>query len=68
MNDFRFTFDLRFLNAVISHHEAGILMTKEVRLKSTRSEVLNNADAVEQFLAGGITMLKGWRTSWYNVQ
>ncbi len=62
------TFDLRFLNAVISHHEAGIIMTKEVRLKSTRSEVLNNADAVEQFLAGGITMLKGWRTSWYNVQ
>jgi len=62
------TFDLRFLNAVISHHEAGIAMTKEVRTKSARSEVLNNADAVEQFLTGGITMLKGWRASWYNVQ
>lgn len=62
------TFDLRFLNAVISHHEAGIMMTKEVRLKSTRSEILNNADAVEQFLVGGITMLKGWRASWYSIQ
>lgn len=62
------TFDLRFLNALIAHHEAGIVMTKEVRTKSSRSEVLNNADAVEQFLSGGITMLKTWRSSWFNVQ
>lgn len=62
------TFDLRFLNALIAHHDAGIAMTKEVRTKSSRSETLNNADAVEQFLAGGLTMLRGWRSAWYNVQ
>lgn len=62
------TFDLRFLNALIAHHEAGVAMTKEVRLKSSRSEILNNADAVEQFLSGGVTMLKGWRANWFNVQ
>jgi uncharacterized protein (DUF305 family) len=62
------TFDLRFLNAVIAHHEAGISMTNEVRVKSTRSDVLDNADAVEQFLSGGITMLKDWRSQWYNIQ
>ena len=62
------TFDLRFLNAIIAHHEAGIEMTKETRLKSSRAEILNNADAVEAFLSGGLQTLKGLRSSWYNVQ
>ncbi len=61
------TFDLRFLNAVIAHHENGIVMTRDVRLKSSRSEVLDNADAVEAFLKGGIEMLKGWRGNWYSL-
>lgn len=60
-------FDLRFLNAIIAHHEAGIVMTKETRLKSSRAEILNNADAVELFLTNGIQALKGLRTSWYNI-
>lgn len=60
-------FDLRFLNAVVFHHEAGIVMTKEVRTKSSRTEILNNADAVENFLTGSIKMLKEWRKQWYNL-
>ena len=60
-------FDLRFLNALIAHHEAGIVMTKETRQKSSRAEILNNADAVEAFLANGIGMLKGMRTNWYGI-
>ena len=60
-------FDLRFLNALISHHDTGILMVKEVRQKSSRAEILNNADAVESFLSGGVTMLKDWRNQWYNI-
>ncbi len=60
--------DLRFLNALIAHHEAGIDMTQEIRTKSTRREVLDNADAVENFLSGGITMLKLWREEWYGVK
>lgn len=61
------TFDLRFLNALIAHHEEGLLMTKEVRLKSNRTEVLNNADAVEMFLTNSLDMLKKWRKEWYNI-
>lgn len=61
------TFDLRFLNALIAHHRNGILMTREIRLKSSRSEVLDNADKVEQFLSGGVAMLSDWRKKWYNV-
>lgn len=59
--------DLRFLNALIAHHEAGIEMTKDVRMKSSRTEVLNNADAVENFLSGTLPMLKEWRKQWYNI-
>jgi len=61
-------FDLRFLNALIAHHEAGIEMTQEIRTKSSRAEVLNNADAVEAFLSGSITTLKEWRKEWFNVE
>lgn len=61
------TFDLRFLNAIIAHHELGILMTRDVRTKSSRAEVLNNADAVEAFLLGGIVKLKEVRKSWYSI-
>jgi uncharacterized protein (DUF305 family) len=61
------TFDLRFLNALIAHHLNGVLMTKDVRVKSSRSEILNNADAVEKFLNDSGLMLKDWRKSWYNI-
>jgi uncharacterized protein (DUF305 family) len=61
------TVDLRFLNALIAHHEEGIGMTKEIRLKSSRSEILNNADAVEQFLKQSKTQLELWRKTWYNI-
>lgn len=61
------TFDLRFLNAIMAHHEAGIVMTKETRLKSSRAQILDNANAVETFLSNGLEMLKGLRTTWYNI-
>jgi uncharacterized protein (DUF305 family) len=61
------TFDLRFLNAIIAHHEAGIVMTKETRLKSSRAQVLDNANAVEALLSNGLQTLKGLRSTWYNI-
>lgn len=60
--------DLRFLNALIAHHEAGILMTQEIRTKSSRKEVLDNADAVELFLKTTLVTLKEWRRAWYHVE
>ena len=60
-------FDLRFLNAIIAHHEVGIMMTEETRQKTSRVEVLNNADAVEAFLSNGLEALKGLRRDWYNI-
>lgn len=61
------TIDLRFLNALIAHHEAGILMTQEVRTKTSRSEILSNADAVEAFLKSSLESLKQKRVEWFSV-
>ncbi|MEI7653467.1 MAG: DUF305 domain-containing protein [bacterium] len=61
------SFDLRFLNAIISHHDSGIVMTKEVRTKSSRTEVLDNTDAVEAFLTTTGKMLREWRKNWYQI-
>ena len=59
--------DLRFLNAIIAHHQDGIVMTKETRQKSSRAEILNNADAVESFLVNGLKTLINLRNNWYNL-
>lgn len=61
------TFDLRFLNALIAHHEEGVVMTRDVRSKSSRSEVLSNADTVEAFLTQSARTLVDWRTEWYGI-
>lgn len=60
-------FDLRFLNALIAHHEAGIAMTQEVRMKSSNKDVLNNADAVESLLQNSLVTLRDWRRTWYQI-
>ena len=52
---------------MIFHHEEGVLMTKETRLKSSRAEVLNNADALELFLNNSVEALKKLRVGWYNI-
>lgn len=60
-------FDLRFLNALIAHHEAGLVMTKDIKTKSSRTEILNNADAVDTFLNTTLKLFKDWRIEWYKI-
>lgn len=60
-------YDLRFLNALIAHHQAGLIMTKDIKTKSSRTEILNNADAVETFLTTTLKIFQDWRTAWYNI-
>jgi len=61
------TFDLRFLNALVAHHENGIQLTREIRLKSSRNDVLDNAERVEHALHESLRMLREWRKEWYNI-
>lgn len=60
-------FDLRFLNALIAHHDIGLEMTNEVKAKSSKTEILNNADAVDTFLTTTLKLFKDWRKEWYNI-
>lgn len=60
-------FDLRFLNALIAHHEDAIMVSKEIRTKSNRSEILNLADTIITNLSKGIVGLSKWRADWYQV-
>jgi uncharacterized protein (DUF305 family) len=65
LGDYDKTYELRFLNALIAHHEDGLKMTREVRTKSSRMEILNNADAVDTFFVTTLEIFKGWRKEWY---
>ena len=61
------TFDLRFLNALIAHHERGIKMAMEIRMKSSRSEILDHANHTEHLLQSDLQKLRSWREAWYGV-
>jgi uncharacterized protein (DUF305 family) len=58
-------FDLRFLNALTSHHEMAIESAKDVQAKSTRTEVLNLANDVITNLSANLKQFSTWRKAWY---
>ncbi|WP_096608155.1 DUF305 domain-containing protein [Calothrix sp. NIES-2100] len=59
-------FDLRFINAMIPHHEAAVTMAKDALQKSQRSEIKNLAQAIIKAQDTEINQMKQWRTAWYN--
>jgi len=62
------TFDLRFLNAMIAHHDEALAVAGEIRTKSVRTEVLSLADGILTALEEDGAKLRFWRTQWYQVQ
>ena len=38
-----------------------------LQLQNPRTEILNNADAVDTFLTTTLKLFKDWRTQWYNI-
>lgn len=61
-------FDLRFLNAMIIHHEEAIAVSKEAMAKSTNKEILGTAGAVNNILSENLKQLESWREAWYGVK
>ncbi len=59
------SFDLRFLNAMIPHHEAALMMAKEVITKTKRAEVKKLAQDILASQQAEITQMQQWRKSWY---
>jgi len=61
-------FDLRFLNAMIVHHEEAISVSKDLMAKSHYSKSIETADAAIKLLSDNLITLKEWRLNWYNVK
>ncbi|BAY09692.1 DUF305 domain-containing protein [Calothrix sp. NIES-2098] len=58
-------FDLRFIDAMIPHHEAAVTMAQDALQKSQRSEIKNLAQAIIKAQDAEINQMKQWRTAWY---
>jgi uncharacterized protein (DUF305 family) len=59
-------FDLRFLNAMIPHHESALVMAKDAINKSTRPEVKQLNQNILTSQQAEITQMQQWRKAWYN--
>lgn len=58
-------FDLRFINAMIPHHEGAIVMAQEAIEKSNRPEVKELAQAILDAQQPEIDQMTQWRQAWY---
>jgi uncharacterized protein (DUF305 family) len=61
-------FDLRFMNAMIAHHNMAIEMAKDAQKKSTRNEILNLADAIITNQNKEIVDMQNWREELYSIE
>ena len=59
-------FDLRFINAMIPHHEAAVTMAKDALSKSKRPEVKKLAQEIIKAQDTEIKQMQQWRKTWYN--
>ena len=58
-------FDLRFINAMIPHHEGAVDMAEDLRAKSDRPEMQALADDIISAQQAEIDQMEAWRQSWY---
>ncbi|WP_193199043.1 DUF305 domain-containing protein [Nostoc sp. MG11] len=58
-------FDLRFIEAMIPHHEAAVVMAKDALQKSQRPEIKNLAQEIIKAQNAEINQMKQWRKAWY---
>jgi uncharacterized protein (DUF305 family) len=58
-------FDLRFINAMIPHHEGAVIMAQEALEKSNRPEVKELAQAIIDAQQPEIDQMTQWRQAWY---
>lgn len=60
-------FDLRFIDAMIPHHEGAVAMAQEVLSKSNRPEIQKLSQDIISSQQKEIDQMKQWRQSWYNL-
>jgi uncharacterized protein (DUF305 family) len=58
-------FDLRFLNAMIPHHEGAVVMAKDALNKSKRPEIKKLAQEILASQNAEIKQMQQWKQAWY---
>jgi uncharacterized protein (DUF305 family) len=58
-------FDLRFINAMIPHHQGAVVMAKEALEKSDRPEIKQLAQNILSSQQQEITQMQQWKKAWY---
>lgn len=58
-------FDLRFINAMIPHHEGAVTMAQDTLSKSKRPEIKKLAQDIITSQQKEIEQMKQWRQAWY---
>jgi uncharacterized protein (DUF305 family) len=58
-------FDLRFLNAMIPHHEGAVVMAQDALSKSERSEIKTLAQEIIASQRAEIEQMQQWKRAWY---
>jgi uncharacterized protein (DUF305 family) len=59
------SFDLRFIDGMIPHHEGAVAMAQEALQKSDRPEIQQLAQAIIAAQEQEISQLQDWRSAWY---
>jgi uncharacterized protein (DUF305 family) len=59
-------FDLRFINAMLPHHESAVVMANDALSKTKRPEVKKLAEGIVSSQQAEIAQMKQWRKVWYN--
>ncbi|QSJ20167.1 DUF305 domain-containing protein [Nostoc sp. UHCC 0702] len=59
-------FDLRFINAMIPHHEGAVTMAQDALKKSKRPEIKKLAQEIIKAQDTEINQMQQWQKAWYN--
>lgn len=60
-------FDLRFINAMIPHHEGALVMAQDALSKSKRPEIIKLANEIIASQQVEIAQMQQWRKEWFGI-
>lgn len=58
-------YDKRFIDLMIPHHEAALMMAEDALKNATHPEIKEMAQKIIDTQQKEIEQLKAWRTQWY---
>lgn len=59
------SYDARFIDMMIPHHEGAVMMAQDALNKSTHPEMRKMAEAIIASQQQEIEQMKAWRNQWY---